>query len=157
MGRNKKGPLSYTVLYLSDDLERTLEFGRGSRLRIAGEMEGVPVALALLPAKGDNHYVMVSKDLMRRMDCDLGDVVTLRFDIADPDAVVVPLELTEALSVDEDALEQWVALTPGRQRTWAAYVDRAKLPETRRAKVDEVVDRMRRGLIDPRDRWPSVE
>ena len=157
MGKGNARRVRYTVLYLSDELERSLDFASGSRLRIEGELEGEPVALAFVPAKGSNHYMMVSNKLLERIDRAVGDPVTLRFDVTDPDKVVVPPELQEGLDVDEDALAQWERLTPGRKRSWAAYVDRAKRPETRRANVEEVVDRMRRGLIDPRDRWPSVE
>ncbi|MEM7138998.1 MAG: YdeI/OmpD-associated family protein [Myxococcota bacterium] len=157
MGKASSRSVTYTVLYLSDALRKRLPFGRGSRLRIEGDLEGVSVALAFQPARGANHFVMVSNDLLRRIDREVGDTVTLRFNVDDPNRVVVPQELRDALAEDEDARATWAELTPGRKRSWASYVERAKRQETRRDKTEEVVDRLRRGLVDPRDRWPSVD
>lgn len=157
MGSPSSRTVNYTVLYLSDSLQKQLPFGRGARLRIVGTLEGVSVALALQPARGANHFMMVSKALLKKIDRDLGDTVVLRFDVDDPNRVEVPEELRDAIEEDEDAKATWERLTPGKKRTWATYVDRAKRPETRRDKTEEVVDRLRRELTDPNDRWPSVD
>ena len=148
---------TYKVIYLSDALERTIRFERGSRVRIEGELQDEFVSRAFLPIKGANHYMIVSNDLLGRIGCSVGDSVTLRFDIVSSTRVHVPDELKSALSEDEDAQAEWERLTPGRKRTWTAHVDRAKRPETRAARTEEVIDRLRRGLTDPRDLWPAVD
>lgn len=149
-----KRELFYVVLFLSDAVERRLTFGKNGRLRIEGELDGVPVKLALQPSPGENHYVMVGKTLLEKTGALLGDTVTLSFDIADPDEVDVPAELLAALRASPAVEKKWRALTPGKQRTWSVYVDRAKRAETREAKAREVVDRVKRNLLGQRDRWP---
>ncbi|MEM6733295.1 MAG: YdeI/OmpD-associated family protein, partial [Myxococcota bacterium] len=84
----------------------------------------------------------------------VGDRVTLRFNLVDASQVTVPPELEAALSKNRDAQKKWNALTPGKRRTWAVFVDRAKRRETRMSKAKEVVDRVLRGLVNPRDPWP---
>lgn len=147
-----KRELYYVVLYLSDALERKLTFGPGGRLRITGELEGEPVKLALQPSPGENHYVMVSKSLLERTGALLGDKVTLQFNLADPNEVDLPDALDALLK--GTARKTWESLTAGKRRTWTTYVDRAKRPETRAAKAREVVDRIRRNLLNPKDPWP---
>lgn len=151
---NGKKKLSYVVLYLSDELERSLCFGPGSRLRIEGVMGGQYVALAFVPAKDANHYLMISPELLSAMQLEVGDEVTLVFNPVEDALVDVPYELEEAIAADPEAQALWNGLTPGKQRTWSVYVDRAKRPATRRAKAEEVVDRVRRGLLGQRDPWP---
>ncbi|MEL6543478.1 MAG: YdeI/OmpD-associated family protein [Myxococcota bacterium] len=149
-----KRELFYVVLYLTDALEKKLTFGRNGRLRIEGELEGHPIALALQPSPGKNHYLMVSKKLLESIGALVGDTVNLKFSLADPNHVDVPAELRRAIGTSKALQKKWDALTPGKQRTWAVYVDRVKRPETRLAKANEVADRVRRGLLNPRDPWP---
>ncbi len=62
----------------------------------------------------------------------------------DPDAVEVPPELHAALADRPEALPRWNALSPGRRRSWAHHVDRAKRAATRIRRAEAVVD----GLLD---------
>lgn len=154
-GKRETGrTLSYVVVYLDDALQQKLIKPGASRPRIEGELNGHPVALALQPARGSNHYAMIGPKLLAASGALIGDEVALRFDVVDANEVKVPRELAEALAAEPAIRKKWDALTPGKRRGWSCYVDRPKGRETRVAKAHEVVDRVRRNLLGQRDRWP---
>lgn len=54
----------------------------------------------------------------------------------------LPAELVDALDADPDLAAAFAALTPGRRRSHALAVGSAKKPETRRARVQKLRDRI---------------
>ncbi|MEO1481783.1 MAG: YdeI/OmpD-associated family protein [Myxococcota bacterium] len=153
MGTNAKGELFYNVVYLSDEVVSQLP-RKGPRLRIKGVFEDHPIELGIQPGKLDPPFIIVSKSLLEQSGALLGDTVKLRFSLVDPDVVAIPEELAAALEKNPSVKGLWQTLSAGKRRSWATYVDRAKRTTTRSAKAKEVVDRVRRGLVDPKDRWP---
>ncbi|MEM0960990.1 MAG: YdeI/OmpD-associated family protein [Bacteroidota bacterium] len=65
----------------------------------------------------------------------------------DPDRVDLPDELQAALDLDPVASAAWRALTPGRQRTLAYGVGRAKRPETRVRRALALLDQVKAGSV----------
>lgn len=57
----------------------------------------------------------------------------------EPDRVDLPAELQAALDADADAAWVWESLTPGKKRTLAYHVTRAKRPATRAKRASETV------------------
>lgn len=51
--------------------------------------------------------------------------------------VDLPAELVEALDSDPDLAEAFAALTPGRQKSWALFLNDAKTASTRVARIDK--------------------
>ncbi|MEL7337508.1 MAG: YdeI/OmpD-associated family protein, partial [Planctomycetota bacterium] len=115
-----------------------LDFSSGKRLRVDGEIQGVPFQGALMPVRG-RWYLMVSKRLQRECRVTLGDVVNVQFDVANQDALDVPRELLFALEADDAAMRIWDGWTIGKRRGWCHRVDVAKRVETRERRVDEVL------------------
>jgi len=137
VGRERK--VWYTVLFLPDGLATALPFGRFPRLRVEGEIADVPVAGAWMPTGDGRRYFIVSPRVLKDAGVGLGDLVEMRFGIADQDAVDVPAALADALVRDEGARAAWDALTPGRRRGLAHRVHGARTPETRARRVAEVI------------------
>ncbi|MEL6339347.1 MAG: YdeI/OmpD-associated family protein [Myxococcota bacterium] len=153
MGTNSKGELFYSVVFLTEKIVERLP-NRGFRARIRGTFEAVPIELGIQPGKNDPPFIIVSKALLERSGALLGDTIELKFDMIDKDTVSVPEELQAALATNAAFRACWEAMSAGKRRTWSVYVDRARRRSTRLAKTKEVVDRVRRGLIDPRSPWP---
>ena len=65
----------------------------------------------------------------------------------DPDRVDLPDGLEAALDLDPVASAAWNALTPGRQRTLAYGVGRAKRPETRGRRALALLDQVKAGSV----------
>ena len=130
--------LFYTVVELPSDLD--LPFGGQPRLRVEGEIDGLPFEGTWMPGAGGPHYLMTPAKTLRRIGKAVGDDVTLRFSIADPDAVREPPELTEALAEMPDLREIWDGWSPGKRRGYAHRVHTAKAPATKSKRAGEILD-----------------
>lgn len=157
MGNNARGALVYRVVYLPKSLVKTLGLKPKERARIVGEVDGEPIHLAINPATEGTHFLMVSKQLMRRIEKDLGDRVTVSFDMVDNDAVDIPKELMEGLRRHPEAQDVWHTLSAGKKRIWTTLVDQAKRSKTRARRVDEVIGRLVSGQLDPRKKWRPAD
>jgi hypothetical protein len=149
-------PYDYTVIYVPPDIEHALQLELHPRLRIEGEIAEHPFNAAIIPSQQGRHIIL-SRELLRDAGLQLGDVVEVRFNIADQDAVALPEELELALDADPDAREAWEQLTPGRRRGFAHLVGKPKSEATRQRKADELVERLRNGepLPGPPSRTPK--
>ncbi|QEG40805.1 YdeI/OmpD-associated family protein [Roseimaritima ulvae] len=135
------GKMYYSVVYAPKDVISQIDFTKSKRLRIDGEINGVRIEAALMPTKG-KWYIMVSKKLQKFLGRTLGDTVSVRFDIANQDAITVPMELQFALEANDAARAVWDSWTPGKRRGFCHRVDSAKMPETRERRVEEVLERL---------------
>jgi hypothetical protein len=138
--------LTYRVVFLEPRLESELTFSKGSRLRIEGELEDVPVHLAWQSAPGRGHYLMVSPALVRQLKLNLGDKVTVRFNPVPEDTVVLPEVLANALRASSKYRKLWAALTPGRQRGLSSFVSAVRSPEARARRVETVFEELATGV-----------
>lgn len=137
VGRERK--VWYTVVFLPAALEAELPFAAHSRLRVEGEIAEVPVEGAWMPAGDGRRYFIVAPRVLKDAGVAVGDLVEMRFRIADQDAVDVPPELAAELTADPDARAAWDALTPGKRRGLTYRVHGAKARATRMRRVAEVM------------------
>ena len=86
---------------------------------------------------------MVSKKLQKLCGVTLGDRVSVSFDIADINAITVPMELQYALEANDAAREVWDSWTAGKRRGFCHRVDSVKMIETRERRVEEVLERLK--------------
>ncbi len=157
MGNNAKGALLYHVVYLPEALRHQMGLKKTARYRIVGELEGQPIRLALNPAKGAAHFLIVAKGLMRDIAKSVGDAVCVRFRLDAPNHVEIPKMLREALNSHPEAAATWDTLSPGKQRSWSVFVSKAKRENTQRNRVQEVLERLERNALDPRQAWPPLD
>jgi hypothetical protein len=136
------GKMYYSVVYVPKEILSQLDFSKSKRLRIDGEIEGIRIEAALMPTKG-KWYLMVSKKLQKLCGVSLGDRVSVSFDIADKDAITVPMELQYALEANDAARKVWDSWTAGKRRGFCHRVDSAKMVETHERRVEEVLERLK--------------
>lgn len=146
--------MTYTVVFLEPALDHELfsaaryrRFIRANRARFVGEIEDIPVELAWQPSPGRGHYAMISPAVCKQLGVRIGSEVTIRFELVDPDHVVVPDDVARALRAPRMAA-RWKALTPGQQRALLAVVTSARSDATREKRIGnlfEPLERMPRG------------
>lgn len=129
----------YTVVWVPTETADQLPLAKYPRLRVVGEIDDHPIEAALTPVRG-RWYVLLSKALLQAIERHVGDRVTVRFAIADQDAVDVPEALATALAHDEEHRELWTGLTPGKQRALCYMVASAKTLPTAQKRVAVVFD-----------------
>lgn len=147
VGRTRK--VWYTVLFLPHELEAKLPFVQFPRLRVKGEIGESPVEGAWMPTGDGRRYFIVAPRVLRvlkHLGVGLGDLVDMRFRIADQNAVDVPPELTAALAANPRAYKAWGALTAGKQRGLTHRIHPAKTEETRARRVAEVLLELTKSL-----------
>ena len=131
-GRN-----TYLVLRVPDELAAAAR-GLGTN-RVAGTMDGADVNVGLNRAPDlPEAFVYVGDSMRRRLGVTAGDVVECVLAPADPDVVVLPEDVEEALA-EAGALDRWEALRPGRRRALLVPVEGARRPETRARRISDLV------------------
>ena len=139
---------AYTVIFVPEDVARELPLKEHPRLRISGEVSDYPLEASLTPVRG-RWYILLSKRVLSAIDASVGDLVEVRFQVADQDAVEVPEYLSDALEKHPTERALWNAATPGKKRGLAYRVASAKTDATRQKRVDEVFGILR-GELDAR-------
>lgn len=147
-GVGRERQIWYNVLFLPDELAAELPFDRHPQLRIEGEIADIAVANAFIPAGDGRYYVIVSPQVMTDAALRLGEMVEMRFRVADQAAVDTPKELQSAIESDANTLAAWTALTVGRRRGLAHHVASAKTASTRQRRVAAVCAAIT-GVIGP--------
>lgn len=131
--------LTYRVVFLEPALEKSLTFGRGSRLRFLGKFEGVPMQGAWQSAPGKGHYAMLSEQVLAQAERGVGDQATLAFNVVADDFVVVPDDVVAAISRSGRAQRAWAALSASAQRAAVAQLDSAKQAATRERRIERLL------------------
>jgi uncharacterized protein YdeI (YjbR/CyaY-like superfamily) len=71
--------------------------------------------------------------------------VTIELD-TDPREVTVPDDLAQALAADRAARDNFAALSFTHRKEWVRWVEEAKRPETRTARIAKTFESMRVGI-----------
>ncbi|MEM6903375.1 MAG: YdeI/OmpD-associated family protein [Pseudomonadota bacterium] len=129
----------YNVLFLPTELQPVLPFKDYPRLRVEGEIADIPVENAFIPTGDGRYYLIFSPLMIKEAALSLGDLVEMRFRIADQDRVNVPPLLEVAIKADTDLQSNWQALTPGKQRMLCQHVLSAKTEPTEAKRVREAI------------------
>ncbi len=152
VAKHDYGPFSYTVVYLPVEMEGDLPFGETARVRVRGEIEEVPFAGAWQPGQG-RKYLILSRSLLKKRELSVGDWVSVRFRLDDPEAVDVPEDLAEALRKHRKVKKLWDALSAGKQRGLAHFVNGVKSEEARQKRIEKALGLLEQGeVLGPRKR-----
>lgn len=134
------GTMAYHVVYLPAKIRNVLPLDKSPRLRTVGFVNRQPFRLALMPTAGKKWYLLLSLKFLKKCGAKNGDRVDVEFSLDDPDAVEVPPELRHAVEANGRAAQIWDQMTPGRKRGLAYRVASAKRSETRRRRVEVVLE-----------------
>lgn len=131
------GRSRYTIVRVPDALVRAAR-DAGTR-RVAGEIEGEPVNLALTTAPlVDGAFVYAGASLLRRLRAAAGRPVTCRLAPVDPDLVPLPEDVEEALD-RADLLDAWESLAPATRRRRLYAVDSVASTAGRARRIGELL------------------
>lgn len=126
---------------LPDEVAAALAQG----VRVVGTLDGIRFSRVVAVAGDGRRTLRFGEGWLRDAGLAPGDPVEVVVgEDPDPDHVDLPAELAALLDADEQLQHLWLSLTPGRRRTLAYPVDRAKRPETRQRKATALVEELRR-------------
>lgn len=125
-------------LILPQDLEAELPFKQYPKLRVDAEIAGITTEGAFMPL-GGRRCIMVSKKLMKRAGVAIGDTITMRFSVADQDALRIPPILSTILVDDQELADLWETLPIGKRRGWCVRISKAKARETKLRQIEKLI------------------
>ncbi len=135
---------------------------------VEGTMGGFPFRAAV-----ESGGLRLGADLQRAVGAHAGKPIAVEITrIGDQPEVMVPEDLTEALSASPAAKAVWEDITPMARREWVRWIASAKQEETRARRIavgiDKMLNGMRRpccfpglnfvtkGLVPPEDTWGAL-
>lgn len=144
-------PAGYMKHFVAVPAGVLAELGLQGGERVRGELNEVAFSRILQKRDDGAAYLRFGEGWLRDAEAHPGDRVTIRLEPdPDPDHVAIPDELAEALDAHPAASAAWASFTPGKRRTLAYGVERARRPETRARRAEQVVDGILLELgIDP--------
>ena len=114
--------------------------------RVVVTIRSHALRLGLLLLEGGGRYLMLNKDICRRVGIALGEELTVTIaPDPDPDYVELPAELAEALAAWPEAETAFNGYSGSHRRTMARQVAEAKQPETRARRAVQLVERLGQG------------
>jgi hypothetical protein len=112
--------------------------------RAFGWLNGNEFTTATFPYKGTGLYVGVPKAARVAAGVDYGDEVELEILLDEtPRTVQIPAELAAAFKVEPELATRFERLSFSRKRELADPISEAKKPETRAARLDKALARLR--------------
>jgi hypothetical protein len=137
------GSSTYTVIRIPDALVASARTA-GTR-RVGGELDGVAVNLALTKAPViDSTFVWAGASLLRRMRLEVGEPVSGSLAPVDPDYVLVPADLADALDQNGQS-DVWDALPPTGRRRRLVPIESAGTEATRARRITSLIEALKGG------------
>lgn len=132
------------------------------RTIVEGTINSFPFRAAIEPDGKGSHRLAVNKIMHDAAGGDEVDTVTVEIMRAGEEPELrVPLDLRKALAAWPDAHAGWQDITPMARRDWIFSVSTAKLPETRKRRIEKACDMLacgkRRLCCFPGVKWLMKE
>lgn len=144
----------WLYLYIPDELLG----GVRKRVWLKGTLNGRPFAATANPWKSGTHVVTVNRQMRAALGIDGPAEVELEADVLDEPIldIEIPRDLLEALDAAPDARGTFESLPPSHQKEFVFYLDEAKRPDTRNARIRKSVAILLKGRHlweNPRNRF----
>lgn len=135
---------SWTLLLLPKNTSAKLP-SRATAM-VEGTMNGFPFRAALEPNSNGSHRLRVSSALRDAAGVSALEKVTVEITrTGEEPETRVPADLRNALATERPAQALWAAITPTARREWILWISTAKLPETRRRRIEKACDMLASG------------
>jgi len=120
-------------------------FGK-KRVKVLAIIEGVPYRGSLVRMGTECHLLPVLKEIRQQLGKAIGEEieVTVEEDTL-PRQVVVPADLAQALATDTTAQAFFERLAYTHQKEYVKWIEEAKRPETRQARIIKTVEMLKQG------------
>ncbi len=118
----------------------TQSLGTKSAVLVMASINGCePFQVSLFPAGGGQHFIRVRAKVRKHANLKEGARVKVQITVLDRSDVELPEDLISALK-EENALEEFKALTPGKKNYAVRKINEVSRPETRKKRIAEAVD-----------------
>jgi len=135
---------AWTLLTLPRNASAKLP-SRGMTM-VEGTINAFPFRATLEPNGKGSRCLRVNKVMHDAAGADAGDTVTVEITRAGEEPEIrVPMDLCKALAAVPLAQAAWADITPMARRDWIFSISTAKLPETRRRRIEKACSMLAAG------------
>lgn len=137
------------IIIPEDVFEKMLVVTKNKRIKCTLNNE-ITVSRAMSP-KGDIHYILLNKDIIKKLKIDFGDTVSVELQ---PDISKYGMDITEemeeVLYSDPDGSDLFHKLTPGVQRTLIYMINKIKSSQLRIERSFVILEHLKKmkGKVD---------
>ena len=137
------------IVIPEDVFEKMLVVTKNKRIKCTLNNE-ITVSRAMSP-KGDIHYILLNKDIVKKLKIDFGDTVSVELQ---PDVskygIDITEEMEEVLFSDPDGNDLFEKLTPGVQRSLIYFINKIKSSQLRIERSFIILEHLKKmkGKID---------
>lgn len=151
----------HTVGPYTADIEQTSTAGAGIRfpetddpawqncssVPIIATLDGQEFRTKLAPDGRGGYLIRLKKGMRDQIGKGIGDSVQVTVMVDDaPREIPVPLDLIKALSEHPEVESRFNAMPPAHRNEYVNWINSAKKPVTRRARIEKAVERIRAGV-----------
>ena len=141
--RVELGGKTATGFPVPDDVVAALQSGRRPAVRITIGRYSYRSTVATM---GGRSMIPLSAEHREAAGLKAGDVIEVDIEVdAAPRTVDVPPDMATALDHDPSVRAFFDSLTPSQQKEWVRWVEEAKKPETRRARISKSFEALHAG------------
>jgi len=115
------------------------EFGKANLVPIRAEFDGEPYR-GVIANMGEGPCLIVLKEIRAKIGKNVGDEVSIRlWHDTEPRVIEPPADLAEAMGTVPAARAYWDKLAPSHRKQYVQWLESAKRPETRTARLAKAV------------------
>lgn len=142
--RRIEGPMLHHIIPVPTEvIDQFMPFKGAIRVLCKlGKADEFPCAL--IPANGAYH-IAASKKLLSKAGFAEGQIVEVSIRKDEHNGLALPEELAEVLAQDEEGLNVFEALTPGKKRGLIYYISSSPNIDTRIKRSFYIIDKLKRG------------
>jgi hypothetical protein len=114
--------------------------------RVKAVIEGVPYRGLLTRMGGERHILIILKSIREQVGRSFGDEVKITVEAdTEPRVVEVPADLKRAFKAEKEAKSFFDKLSYTHQREYVNWINEAKKPETRQARILKTIGMLKKG------------
>ncbi|MCX6045767.1 MAG: YdeI/OmpD-associated family protein [Chloroflexi bacterium] len=119
-------------------------WGVKQRHHIRGTVNGIKVR-GSLGSDGEQYFLLLGAAWRRDCDINVGSIVQVILEPEGPQQATLAPDITEALAAEPSAAEFFSALATFYRKNYVRWIEGAKRPETRAARIAELVTLLKAG------------
>ena len=135
-----RSDLGWVIVHLPFDVKKA--WG-GSRLKVSGEVNGVPFRTSIFPQKDGSHFILINNKIQKAARVFLGNSAEFRLELdTKPRVVAVPPEFESILKQSKKLRTFFDSLTFSYRNAICAWIVEPKSAASRRRRAEQIAERL---------------
>ncbi len=130
-----------TWTYLDVPFDSAEAFGSKGQIRVKGTLNGLPFSSTLLANGRGQHYLVVKKEIRRKLGVEAGSIVRVVLEAdGEERRLDVPGDVLAALEGQPAIRQIFEKMAPSHQKEYLEYIGEAKQAATRQRRINRMLE-----------------